>query len=339
MTTSVMASPRAWSLLTIDGARQYGGNAGYADNPEEVYRYDSDVANYRQVSEDDVIILRSRSDVIGVARIEKILSKQGAKERLRCPHCHVTNIKERATMQPRWACKNRHTFEEPERQTVTVGTFEAHYGRTFRPAPPTLTLTRLNEAVMRPSDQMSIKELDLGRIEEWLRTDSGCHQLVVDYASAIAPDGAAQNDTGLEAPTSIIETRRRVLREVNLRRGQPQFRERLIRRYGNACQISACTFPGLVEAAHITPYALTYENGAHNGLLLRSDLHTLFDLGLLAVDPASMAVALHPALLMTDYVSFEGRLLFTNGTTGPDRAALAERWKFFKSQLSRSGGL
>jgi hypothetical protein len=334
-----MASPRAWSFLTIDGARQYGGNAGYADNPEEVYRYDSDVANYRQVSEDDVIILRSRSDVLGVARIEQILSAQGAKERLRCPHCHVTNIKERARTQPRWACKNQHTFDEPERQTVSVKTFEAHYGGTFCPAPPGLTLPLVNDAVMRPSDQMSIKELDLGKIEAWLRTDSGCHQLVVDYASAIAPDGAAQTDIDREAPTSIIETRRRVLREVNLRRGQPQFRERLIRRYGNACQISACAFPGLVEAAHITPYALTNENGAHNGLLLRSDLHTLFDLGLLAVDPASMAVALHPALLMTDYASFEGRVLFTNGTTGPDRAALAERWDFFKSQLSQGGGL
>jgi hypothetical protein len=37
---------RVWSLLTIDGVRQYGGNTGYNDDPEAVYRNDSDVANH-----------------------------------------------------------------------------------------------------------------------------------------------------------------------------------------------------------------------------------------------------------------------------------------------------
>ena len=68
---------------------------------------------------------------------------------------------------------------------------------------------------------------------------------------------------------------------------------------------------------------------------MRSDLHTLFDLGLMAVNPASITVALHPALLEMGYGSFEGAPLFTNGTSGPDHAALSERWKFFTGRLSR----
>ncbi|MGF6444349.1 HNH endonuclease [Paraburkholderia youngii] len=182
---------------------------------------------------------------------------------------------------------------------------------------------------------MSIKELDLSKLEETLLGDIGCRQLVVEYVNAIDLDTAATIDTDTETPRSIIETRRRVLREVNLRQGQPQFRNRLILRYGNACQISRCAFPGLVEAAHIAPYATSSENGVHNGLLLRSDLHTLFDLGLLAINPATMTVSLHPEVQGMGYGSLEGAPLFTNGTSGPDRAALAERWEFFNSHLAR----
>ena len=46
----------------------------------------------------------------------------------------------------------------------------------------------------------------------------------------------------------------------------------------------------MLEAAHISPYA---EGGKHtlsNGLLLRSDLHTLFDLGYLTVEPSDMTI-------------------------------------------------
>ena len=41
----------------------------------------------------------------------------------------------------------------------------------------------------------------------------------------------------------------------------------------------------VLQAAHIRPYALGGEHSLSNGLLLRSDLHTLFDLGYLTVEP------------------------------------------------------
>ena len=43
-----------------------------------------------------------------------------------------------------------------------------------------------------------------------------------------------------------------------------------------------------MEACHIRPYRGPQTNTLSNGLLLRADLHTLFDLGLLAVDTSSM---------------------------------------------------
>jgi len=39
----------------------------------------------------------------------------------------------------------------------------------------------------------------------------------------------------------------------------------------------------VLEAAHILPYLNEKRNHVSNGLLLRADVHTLFDLGLIAV--------------------------------------------------------
>src|ERR1044072_4321995 len=41
----------------------------------------------------------------------------------------------------------------------------------------------------------------------------------------------------------------------------------------------------VLQAAHIRPYGKGGEHALSNGLLLRSDLHTLFDLGYVTVDP------------------------------------------------------
>jgi hypothetical protein len=45
-----------------------------------------------------------------------------------------------------------------------------------------------------------------------------------------------------------------------------------------------------LEAAHITPHCEGENYLTANGLLLRADLHTLFDLRLLSIDPASGTV-------------------------------------------------
>lgn len=327
-----MNARRAWSLLTVEGARQYGGNTGYDDDPSSVYRYDSDVANHLQMQAGDVVIIRSKANVIGIAEIETIEEGAGTKDRLRCPECRATNIKRRAKKLPAWSCKFGHAFDEPVNEPVAVTTFAAHYGATFVPAGNALSVANLHEAVLRPSDQMSIKEIDLARLEPVLGSGPAIGALVRRFAGRLAvPEDTVADAAGAES--SIIEARRRVMREIAIRRGQARFRGRLIRRYGARCQISGCHFPGLVEAAHIRAYSASEDNSVDNGLLLRSDLHTLFDLGLLGVEPTSLRVALHPALQTAGYADFEGRVLFVNGSGGPSRAALVERWQFFTELL------
>lgn len=69
------------------------------------------------------------------------------------------------------------------------------------------------------------------------------------------------------------------------RLGQGAFRVLVTDAYARRCAITGeRTLPAL-EAAHIKPFAKSGPNQTANGLLLRSDLHKLFDLGYISVTP------------------------------------------------------
>ena len=77
----------------------------------------------------------------------------------------------------------------------------------------------------------------------------------------------------------------RPLRIIRGRLGQGAFRSLVTDAYARRCAISGeRTLPAL-EAAHIKPYAEAGPNRTENGLLLRSDLHRLFDAGYVTVTP------------------------------------------------------
>jgi hypothetical protein len=175
---------------------------------------------------------------------------------------------------------------------------------------------------------MSIKEVDLSRLENFFISDPSLTPLLRDYVRRLSPEPEiSQADDDV---STIIEARRIVLREISLRRGQIRFRNRLFERYGSKCQISGCAFPGLLEAAHINPYARSSDNSARNGLLLRSDIHTLFDLGMILINPDTFTVKIEAGLSGCGYDELEGVSLFLNGTNGPDKEALRKRWRFFE---------
>jgi putative restriction endonuclease len=96
--------------------------------------------------------------------------------------------------------------------------------------------------------------------------------------------------------TSIVDGRERVLAQIVRRRGQKEFRESLLAAYDRRCAITHCDVVDALEAAHIVPYQGPATNNVSNGLLLRADIHTLFDLGLIAVKPEELTVVLSPRL-------------------------------------------
>ncbi|KYC34779.1 hypothetical protein WA1_49525 [Scytonema hofmannii PCC 7110] len=95
--------------------------------------------------------------------------------------------------------------------------------------------------------------------------------------------------------------RKRIITSIAQRRGQPLFRKALLNAYNYCCAMSGCNAQEALEAAHIIPYCKTEDNNISNGLLLRADLHTLFDLNLIAIDPKTMQIRIAPSLLGTSY--------------------------------------
>jgi putative restriction endonuclease len=69
------------------------------------------------------------------------------------------------------------------------------------------------------------------------------------------------------------------------RLGQGLFRVLLTDSYDRRCSISGERTLPVLEAAHIKPYSVVQRHEVSNGLLMRSDLHHLFDDGYMTLDP------------------------------------------------------
>ncbi len=134
----------------------------------------------------------------------------------------------------------------------------------------------------------------------------------------------AQSLVDTEYEHSDTDDRRRVVSAVVQRRGQPEFRRRLLAAYGGRCAVTGSSAVPVLEAAHIDAYSGDHTQHVRNGMLLRSDVHTLFDLHLITAT-AGFLVAVAPELRGTEYGRYhQQRLRLPNDPAQhPDADALA----------------
>ncbi|MCY9783141.1 HNH endonuclease [Nocardiopsis sp. EMB25] len=103
-------------------------------------------------------------------------------------------------------------------------------------------------------------------------------------------------------------------RLVRQRLGQEAFKLRLLDAYEGRCAITGVDVRPALEAAHIHPVSHGGLHRLDNGLLLRADVHKLFDQGYLAISPR-MTVQVSPRLHehssdgVKEYTALEGRPL------------------------------
>ncbi|RMO17789.1 hypothetical protein ALQ47_01388 [Pseudomonas cichorii] len=128
-------------------------------------------------------------------------------------------------------------------------------------------------------------------------------------ALAIAEIEAELETQGAFDPTDVIDARKRTLSNIVRRQGQKSFRKKLLKAYAGQCAITGCGIEALLEAAHIVPYQGADTNVVSNGLLLRADIHTLFDLGMLWVNPDSFLVELADGLKQSEYSALDQKPL------------------------------
>lgn len=128
---------------------------------------------------------------------------------------------------------------------------------------------------------------------------------VLAQAEAEAQDQAFDHLPPLD---SDHDSRVRTLATIAQRQGQGAFRAKLLEAYGQSCAITGCQAVYVLEAAHILPYRGEPTHRVDNGLLLRSDLHTLFDQGHLWITDTHH-VAIADSLRETEYEAFSGQAL------------------------------
>jgi hypothetical protein len=146
----------------------------------------------------------------------------------------------------------------------------------------------------------------------------------------IEPAGYGEDLPGFD-PDDESEGKKRLLRQIAIRQGQAKFRDELIEAYGGRCAVSGCSLHPILQAAHISPYNGVKSNHASNGILLRADIHTLFDLGLMRVDPVERTISVSASLVGTEYEQYSGRMVSMpeKASHCPSRAALAKKLEMF----------
>jgi hypothetical protein len=134
-------------------------------------------------------------------------------------------------------------------------------------------------------------------------------------------------------PSDDEDEREWVMRLIAKRQGQSKFRNKLLKAYRGRCAISGCRVLNVLEAAHIKGYHGPKSDHTSNGLLLRTDLHTLFDLHLITMDPETWDVLISPELKGSVYEKFAGKKLRLpkNPKKRPNKERLA--WHREESKL------
>jgi hypothetical protein len=145
-----------------------------------------------------------------------------------------------------------------------------------------------------------------------------------DVDQEAAAEGGALDDD--------YDARLRVLRQIVARRGQAGFRAALLEVYRGRCAVTGFDAAAALEGAHLRPYRGPGSNVVTNGLLLRADIHTLFDLGLLAPDPVTRTIVVSKLLAGTQYEALSSSKLAepAEAWQRPNQEALEIIWQRFR---------
>ncbi len=129
------------------------------------------------------------------------------------------------------------------------------------------------------------------------------------------------------------EEERRFVRRL-MRQQQDDFRRKLLGAYDFRCAISDADVPEGLQAAHIEPYRGVRSQKTSNGVLLRADIHLLYDARLLSITPENHIIRLSERLQASTYREFNGRRIRIpdRAADQPDDSLLERQYKQFASE-------
>lgn len=280
---------RAWLLMVAGDNRGHGGNAGYDDQADAYYSWDSKVPNHRNLRVGDPIALWDKKRLLGVSVIEAIEESQDHKTLSRCTKCATTRISLRKNAMPRYRCRKcHHEFESPRADVVPVARYTARYDAAWTSLEGVLSEREIRSLAVNQGDINAMRPLNWVALRE---------ALAVKGARRAAERIDGRIDFSWQSKNMPVEPSQGFGHAlVRVRRGQQRFREQLLMAQGSVCAFTGGAPARVLEAGHLYSYAQLGTHFKHGGLMLRRDIHRLFDDGLLAVEPASLRISVAPAL-------------------------------------------
>ncbi|MFB7887759.1 HNH endonuclease [Cellulosimicrobium cellulans] len=255
-------------------------DALYGDRYGERYEYDSNVVNSSRIREGDILLIRDAQLIFGFGVVERIDAAEGEKLMQRCRVCRRAALSRRMSATPEYRClKCKAEFDEPLVEPLVVTKFVAHYGQLWIPLPSPAPVRQLLGVYAQRDRQNAIRRLDATAAERLMGQLAGIDGLFfVQISHAVGPPGG------------FIESVARA------RRGQVQFRQGLVDRFGAVCAVTGPQPEQVLDAAHLYSYAKAPHHDPHGGLLLRADIHRLFDRLVLTIDPKTWRARVDPGL-------------------------------------------
>lgn len=283
--------PKAWLLMAVGDDRQHGGNDGYDDDPDVHYSWDSTVANDGALQVGDPIALWDKRTLLGTSVIEEIEVGNDEKILRRCPSCGTAGIKARKRKTPLYKCyKCKAEFDSPTTKIEAVTTYRSRHDAGWQDFQGVLSGAELRSLCVSPKSQLSLRPL------RW-------QDLLAAIGSKAGPQAAG--DANLRVPPPLPGGH--VRKTVRVRVGQRGFRDRLLERQGPVCAFTGPAPAEVLEAGHLYSYAALGVHDEHGGLMLRRDIHRLFDRGHLAVNPVTLqADVVPPVAAFSQYAALHG---------------------------------
>lgn len=171
---------------------------------------------------------------------------------------------------------------------------------------------RRDEVLCDPEERFLLNESQLRALpapkKQWQHAASG---YTLEPRAARGIDSIIADSIGRRSTTPVDEavlevTRVKELMEQAIRPEQQRFSETVRRNYRGKCAVTGCITRAALEAAHISikiglDNNRIDDNDSSNGILLRSDIHALFDALLITLSEDGTRVELSPELTDPGY--------------------------------------
>lgn len=268
-------------ILQSKGSEQHSrAGSNYRESIGVSYKWRTNLPNGGKIKRDDIILIRDEKNLLGFSRIEKLSFRKEKNVATLCKNCGKAQVELKKTKRFKYRCKAcKAEFDRPKLKTTIEDFATAFY------APGWVSLTEESKSwavwkklSVTPKGQNSIQALDLHIFQD----------LISDLdSSEVAPF--------LRRGLEINGGHR--LSVAKIRIGQGEFRKKLIDQFGFTCAFTGANNNFALEAAHLYSYSQVGKHHEDGGLLLRRDIHSLFDHGLLAIDPETDLIKVAPGLM------------------------------------------